>query len=339
MNRIAAYIPVQKVIETLCLREGDNAMTMGAIYSSYLPSVYNDLRFGVTKKTVTKKYYLDLANNSLVLPNDCLLVIGVGYEDNCGSIQPLWYNSKIPIPMLFENSLPCQCDTCGEENTSCGLIKEFDKVEEESTFGSDYINSITTTILNDGTVIKTTRTWGLQIESQGRTTTIVPFDTQEEVCILDKLPCGCVATTPSNTTKINSLSTSCCSLNTGCGNYDISCCDPSVNSYRLDIQGRLLLMSPNYDKDYIIIKYVTAINDKNDYQIPTIALEAMIRGIKYYRAIDNDKLPLAMRGQNSITHRMYTAELSKAKKRINPTNWDMLMDSLGIMSIKKQAKY
>lgn len=330
-----AYISVADVIKTICLRENDTSMSMAAIYSSYLPTVYNDLRFDVTKKTVTKKYYLDLANNSLVLPNDCLIVVGVGYIDDCGSIKPLWYNNAIPAPMLFENSLPCNCATCGEENTSCGLIKSFDSVEETvSILGSDYTNYIKTTILTDGTVIKNTREYGVEGSS------VVPFDTEEEICSLDTLPCGCIATTVSNTTKINSLCDTCCSLSTGCGTYSISCCDnTSVNSYRLDMQGRLLIMSSTYDKDYIIIKYVTAINSAKDYQIPVIALEAMIRGIKHYRAMDDPKVSNSMKGQNSPTHRMYTAEMNKVRKWINPMDWGKVMDSLGVMSTKKQLKY
>lgn len=325
-----AYIGVQDVIKTLCLRENDTKMSMGAIYASYLPTVYNDLRFGVTKRTVTKKYYLDLVNNSLALPDDCLLVVGLGYLDSCGSIKPIWYNNRIPTPMLFENSLPCDCPTCGEENTSCGLIKSFDTVEEVVTINSvEYTNYVKTTILTDGTIIKTTRTYGLQGD------TVVPFDTQEEICTLDTLPCGCVATTPSNTLKIKD----CCSLNTGCGSYSTSCCDNEpTNTYKIDVQGRLLILSSNYDKDYVIIKYVTALNEASDYKIPTIALETVIRGIKYYWALDDKKAPAYSRGQNSMTHRVYKAELNKLKKRLNPTNWDRLMDAMGIMSTKKQVK-
>lgn len=333
-----AYIPVQDVIKTLCLRENDNAMSMGAIYSSYLPAVYNDLRFSVTKRTVTKKYYLDLVNNSLALPDDCLLVVGLGYLDSCGSIQPIWYNNRIPTPMLFENSLPCNCNTCGEENTSCGLVASFDEVEENVVIDGDpYTNYVKTAVLTDGTVIKTTRTWGKKTHVDGTPSSsdVIPFDTQEEVCILDMLPCGCVATTVSNTTKIKD----CCTLNTGCGTYSTSCCDnQATNTYKIDVQGRLLLLSSNYDKDYVIIKYVTALNEADDFKIPTIALETMIRGIKYYAALDDRKAPAYARGQNSMTHRVYKAELNKLKKRLNPTNWDRLMDALGVMSTKKQVK-
>lgn len=331
-----AYIPVQDVIKTLCLRENDTNMSMGAIYSSYLPAVYNDLRFGVTKRTTTKKYYIDLRNNSLALPDDCLLVVGLGYLDSCGSIQPIWYNERIPTPMLFENSAPCNCNTCGEENTSCGLIKSFDQVDEEVVIDGDtYTNYVKTVMLEDGTVIKYTRTWGIQ-SSSDEVNSVVPFDTEEEVCVLDKLPCGCVATNTSNTLKIKE----CCTLNTGCGMYSTSCCDnQATNTYKVDVQGRLLLLSANYDKDYVIIKYVTSLNEASEYKIPTIALETMIRGIKYYAALDDKKAPAYSRGQNSMTHRVYKAELNKLRKRLNPINWDRLMDSLGIMSTKKQVKY
>lgn len=333
-----AYIPVKDVIKILCRREGDNNLSMADMYETYLAPVYNDIRFGVTKRTVTKKYYLDLTNNSLVLPNDCLLVVGLGYYDDCGNVKPMWYNNKIPAPMLFENSRPCSCATCGEENTSCGLIKEFDIVEEVvNILGDNYTNYVKTTVLTDGTVIKSTRTWGT--ESSSDEVSVVPFDTEEEVCVLDTLECGCIATTPTNTTKITELCTTCSSFNTGCGTYNAGCCETTaVNSYRLDIQGRLLIMSPNYNKDYVILKYVTATNTAEDFQIPTLALEAVLRGIKYYRSLDDAKAPAFTRGQNSMTHRAYTAELNKLKRRLNPTNWDKLMDSLGIMSTKKQYK-
>jgi hypothetical protein len=329
-----AYISVQDIIKTICLREGDNSMSMAAIYASYLPTVYNDLRLEGTKKTVTKKYYLDLKNNSLVLPNDCLLLVGVGTYDECGVVQPLWYNSKIPRPLLFENQPACNCDTCGEENHSCSLIASFDNVEEVVEIDrADYTNYVNTIILTDGTVIKKTRTYGYKVDDEGATT-IEPFDTEEEVCVLDKLPCGCIANSVSNTTKINSLCSTSCSLNTCCGTYS---CDIPVNAYRMDVQDDCIIMSPNYDKDYVIIKYVTALNGKDDYQIPSIAMETMIRGIKYYVALDNKKEPNYMRGQNSISHKAYTAEMNKLRKRLNPMNWDALMDALGVMSKNKQC--
>jgi len=335
--QFTSYIGAKEVIKTLCLRENDTSLSMAGVYASYLPTVYNDLRFDVTKKTTTKKYYLDLVNNSLVLPNDCLLVIGVGYVDDCGTIKPLWYNSKLPIPILFENSLPCNCETCGEESTSCGLIKSFDTVEEVVTINSvEKTNSIKTTILTDGTVIRSVKQWGLNDDNE----VVLLVDTQQEVCTLESLPCGCVATTASNTLKIAALNEDCCSFSTGCGTYSPSCCDNlATNSYRLDIQGRLLLMSPNYDKDYVILKYVSAINNSDDYQIPAIALETMIRGIKYYRALDDNKAPSFMKGQRSVTHNVYRAELNKLYKRLNPVNWDLLMDGIGVMSTKKQTTY
>ena len=329
----ASFISVSDVIKTVCLREGDSGMSMAAIYASYMPSVYNDLRFNVTKRTTTKKFYIDAINNSLVLPNDCLLLVGAGYFDNCNRLKPLWYNSQIPSQMLFENSLPCSCDTCGEDTHSCSSIKSFDKVEEEVTIDGDpYTNYVKTIILTGGKIIKETREWG-----KNSANAIVPFDTKEEVCSLDTLPCGCIAKTESNIVKISELNDSCCSMNTGCGTYSTSCCDNDViNSYKVDVQDRLLILSPSYDKNYVVLKYWTAITSQNEYQIPTIALEAVIRGIKYYRAADDPKQPISMRGQNSVTHRMYTAELNKLKKRLNPLNYDKIMDALGVMSTKKQ---
>lgn len=330
----SSFIPVSDVIKTVCLREGDSGMSMAAIYASYMPSVYNDLRFNVTKRTTTKKFYIDPVNNSLVLPNDCLLLVAVGYLDSCNKLVPLWYNSQIPNKMLFENPLPCNCDTCGEETNSCSAIKSFDEVTEVVTIdGDDYTNYVKTIILTGGKIIKETREWGKNDEDE-----IIPFDTKEEVCTLETLPCGCIATTPSNTEKIESVTVSCCSMNTGCGSYNASCCDNDVvNSYKVDVQDRLLILSPSYDKNYVVLKYWTAITSQNQYQIPTIALEAVIRGIKYYRAADDPKQTASMRGQNSITHRMYTAELNKVRKRLNPLNFDKIMDALGVMSTKKQT--
>jgi hypothetical protein len=327
-------IPASKVIEQRCLRDEDLSMSKAPILLSYLPTVYNDLRFDGTKITVFRKYYINKENNTLPIPNDCLLLIAVGYEDACGSIKGMWYNDALPKEILFENRQNCDCDTCGEEGHYCSNVKEFDNVETVVTIlGQEYTNTTKTYTLQDGRVIRTTITATLTDTGEGSgDESVIMVEKTEQICKLDLLGCGCIAKTESNNEKIKTINKTCCSLSTNDGTFKTDCCfNKDADSFTLDIQGKLIVLSPNYARDYIILKYYSAVNSAGDYQIPSIALECVLAGLKYYYESNNPKTPPFARGQNGMYHKMYTAEQNKLKRRLRPLPYLRYMHGMGVV--------
>jgi len=332
MSILTNYIPASKVIEQRCLRDEDLALSKAAIFLSYLPTVYNDLRFDGTKKTTYKKFYINKENNTLAIPNYCMLLIAVGYYDVCGSIRGMWYNDSLPKDILFDNRKDCGCDTCGDGESLCSSVKEFDNVEETvEIFGDEYTNITKTSVLDDGRILQYTKTW-MASDGSGDEEEVIFVEKTEEICSLDMLPCGCVAKTEKNKEQIEKLNNTCCSLTTNRGRFDSACCytkDP--HSFTLDIQGKLIVLSPYYDRDYVILKYMSAVNEAGDYQIPSIALECVLAGLKYYYESNNPNSAPFTRGQNGMFHKMYTAEMRKLGKRLRPIPYARYMQAMGVV--------
>jgi len=340
MAILTNYIKASDVIQQRCLRDEDFAMSKAPVLLSYLPTVYNDLKFEGTKTTVYRKYYINKENNTLAIPNDCLLLVAVGYENECGSIVGMWYNDGLPRDILFENRHDCGCDICGDENSLCSSVREFDNVEQTVViFGEPYTNITNTSILDDGRILQYTKTY-MASDGSGDEEEVIFVEKTEQICSLELSPCGCIAKTEDNQNKLKDLDKTCCSLSTNCGTYDKKCCtNKDPNSFTLDIQGRLIVFSPNYLKDYAIIKYVTAVNSAGDYQIPSLALEAVLAGLKYYSESENPKAAPYTRGQGGMYHKMYTAAMNKFIKRIRPMPYQRYMKAMGVVPVHLRQGY
>lgn len=330
------FISATDIIKTRCLRDEDVGLSKAHIYLSYLPAVYNDMRFDGTKKHVIKKYYIDKVNNTLAIPNDCLLLMAVGYIDNCDRIEGMWYNTDIPIDLLFENGIGCECDNCSNENTMCSSVSSFDNIEENIVInGETYIKTTKINILHDGRIIKYTNTPTLS-DGSGEDEEVIFIEKEELVCTLDTLPCGCIANSDNNKKNIKEK------VHCGCSNFSSnkgSCktkCDNDKHSFNIDFQGRMIVLPKNYDKDYVVLKFVTAINKSGDYQIPAIAQEAVLAGLKYYYESNNPTAMPFTRGQNGMFHTLYQAEMNKLKKRLRPLRYDLVMGAMGV--VKKPLK-
>lgn len=333
MSILTNYIPASKVIEQRCLRDEDLGLSKAAIYLSYLPTVYNDLRFDGTKKTTFKKFYINKENNTLAIPNDCMLLIAVGYYDDCGSIQGMWYNDSLPKDILFDNSQSCDCQSCDHKDSYCSAVQEFDNVEDVVNInGDEYTNITKTSILHDGRIIQYTKTWVLSDGSGDSGEEVISIENTKEICSLELRKCGCIAKTQKNKEHIEKIYKTCCGLSTNGGRFDGVCehaKDP--HSFTLDIQGKLIVLSPHYKRDYVILKYISAIGDAGEYQVPSIALECVLAGLKYYYESNSDKAPAFTRGQNGMYHRMYTAEMKKLQRRLRPLPYLRYLNSMGVV--------
>ena len=327
---VGAYITADEVIKTICLRNGDTALSRASIYASFMTTVYNDLRFDVTHKSVIKKLYINKRTNSLPIPDDCLMLQGVGYENECGVVQPLWYNENIPLGLLFDNTKGCACDTCGSSHTYCSVIDSVTDTEEEVVYnGTTYTNTTKTTVLIDGTVIVKKGTWTL-LSGEGHQTNVMSLvTTEEELCKVDTLPCGCIADTENNATAMVLLQgCGCSNMVTNCGTYNRYI--PKVTGYRIDVSESQIILDPSYPLDYIVLRYITTINSAKEFRIPLLALETMVTGLMYYSTTYDKSLSPRDRGIGGTWYNAYRAEKLKLNKRISPTNFAKIMGAMNV---------
>lgn len=318
---LSAYISAEKIIKTLCLRTGDTALGRASLYASYLETVYIELSLDVTYQSVIRKFAINKRLNSFPIPQDCVLLYAVGYIDECSVVKPLWYNLDMPKDILFENGVPCECDSCGT-HANCSTIKSFDEIEETITIlGTDYTKTTKTTTLNDGTVV---RKIVEPVLSSSNTVSMVT--TERELCKLDLLPCGCVDSTPENTEKVNKLCCECSSLSTNCGTYNRL--QKKDHSYALDITGTQILFGNDYPYNYVILKYLKSVDSPSDYKIPKVAMEAVISGLRYYAETDSPTAPAYDKGIGGIFYNKYFAERKKLARRLRPNYYTRVLGSM-----------
>lgn len=322
-----AYISAQDAIKTLCLRMDDMTLSKGAKYASYLPTVYNELRIDVTHTSVIKKFQINKNTNSLAIPNDCMLLYGVGYVDECGAVQPLWYNTKIAQAILFDNGKPCDCDTCGGTHDDCGVIGSVDKQEIVVTLNDEELTkTITRIVLKDGTIVEKVRE-PIAVEDSYEW-----IESEKELCALDLAPCGCVMKTQHNTDALSKYDCGCWNFETNCGTYNKFM--KKEFGYTMDITGTQIVLDPSFPYDYLVLKYAAHISSQKDYKIPIIALEALISGILYYEETDNVKSPGYVRGVGGMRYQKYYAEKKKLAKRLRPTSFQRALGAMGIVDMR-----
>lgn len=326
---VGSYISASELLKIICHRNGDLALSKAHLYETYITTVYNELRIDVTSKSVIKKFYINKDTNSLPIPNDCLLLEAVGYENEKGVVVPMWYNDKIPLDLLFSNTKNCSCNTCGGEHEYCGVIGKISEESEEVIIqGISYTKTIKTTTLIDGTVIVTSDIPTL-VNNEG-VLSVEIVHTQEQLCKIDLLPCGCVDNTPDNIDNIKKLSCYCENIDTNCGTYNRYI--PKDRGYRLDMNQEQVILDRTYPYDYVVLRYVTNINSVKDFRIPLLAMEAMIYGIMYYAKSFDLRVPLNERGLGGNAYMMYYAEKKKLSKRINPNNYAKIMGAMSVTS-------
>ncbi len=314
------FIGVDEIIKTIILRQGQDAASRAAIYQSYIDSVYLDFKMDATKQVVFRKYKINKANNSLVLPTDLLLLLSVGFINECGGLTGMYYNHKMPKDLLFENDVKCDCK-CGCDG-NCNTVKinttVLEQIELKNGIKADKKTILYTSA--NGVVYRNVDMPYLDTRNNVKYIT-----TEEEICKVDLDKCGCIKQTANNIVATAKIDECCGTMNSCCGEKD--CIENNdVMGYSINLQGNTILLSSAYKKDYIVLKYYTIAKSKNDYKIPQIAKEAFIQGIMYYDAINTSK----SNSEISTRATIYRAEKNKVKSRLHPYNYTQLLKSIGI---------
>ncbi len=320
-----AYISAGDCIKNLCLYNEETVSSRGSVYASHLRKVYDDLRIDVTHKTVIQKFYINKETMSVEIPSELLLLYGVGYIDKCGVVEPLWYNLKIPQEILFANGHDCGCQTCGEGHANCSII---DKVTDNDTTvyinGDPYTRYEKKVVLKDGRVVMKINEPILHSDGN-----ITYQPTEKELCKIDMLPCGCVADSSSNTSKLKEYDCGCWNFNTNCGTYNKF--QKKKYGFTMDITGEYIVIDRSYPYDHIVLKYTATIDSEADYKIPIIAETFVHAGIMYYYHMFHPKSPANMKGIGSIPYNIYQAEKKKLSKRLRPTDFQRALGAMGIV--------
>jgi hypothetical protein len=323
---LGSFVSAADVIRKICLRTEDMNMSKARLYASYMSAVWNDLRMDGTKTSVLRKFQINKRTNSLPLPNDCLLLFGVGYEDDMGVVKPLWYNTKIPKHLMSENGVSCACETCGDSNMNCKTISTVSEFEEVVSIGeTDYLKKRIVLTMTDGRVIEKITQPVMTNTPEGDVVEMVT--TENELCRFELKPCGCVKNTEANNENVRMIQTTFCGLDSSPDEYNQH--NPIQLGYAIDVTGEQILLSDAYPYNYIVLKYLTNITHEASFKIPALAEECFIKGIMYYANNDDPKALVSSKSIGGSRYNEYEAEQKKLRKRLRPTDYNKVLAALG----------
>lgn len=275
--------PLTKMIKSLLIREGDILGVRFRQYYEIGKDVFRDLNLYSIR--ISKRFLIevDKNTNSILLPNDLLLLSSVSVIDDCGQIIPLILNRNL-TGELIDINLDKNCDcTCNCRAELCGTLKNYEVIYTSITApipgGQTQIFNCYSrkTIYPNGDYY---RQWNepVTIFEEGVLITTELQEKTEFICHLDVKPCGCVEDTPKNRQTL----ASCCGgqyLVTECGK---NCCPAEFpdQTYGYEQFSNRIYFNSKFTFTHALIRYFPGA-DREEIMVPVVAKTAMLRGIMF----------------------------------------------------------
>lgn len=288
-------------------------------------TIWNVQSKWMTLKKGTPYNYIDV-------PDNASIIYGVGVEDKCKLIQPLFYNNQLNI-LSKPAEKKCGC----KEDCECGGVCESANSFSYSTKllftinGVDYYEKIWLETCSNGDVIEFKQTPTKKynnITGDGgdynedynddydiepapfSDYTIVTVESQRKICKLETLECGCPAETEENAELLTD--TCGCQLNFGCSLKRKHCrqyFQNIDNNYYGEVKisqcGSKIYYkpSPHWRKvsdvefpEFLLVNFgMNAVSDARDTLIPDYAVNLLKTDINWRANRFNTAIPLATR--------------------------------------------
>lgn len=133
------FIPVEEVVDSLCLQTGDILKRNKGRYLYIAKDVWDDMNEGYLKIAsrvkipVRKICHVNKKTNSLSIPKNWLRVSSVNVIDHCGNFHPVYRNEKLTGELVEMSAVKdCACEfACGYR--LCNTIKGYEAVVSTKT--------------------------------------------------------------------------------------------------------------------------------------------------------------------------------------------------------------
>lgn len=343
---MARFIPVQEAIEVANLGNKDYLQRAKGRMLKWSKYVYQDLNLTTVKAVKRELFKINKRTNTVDLPCDFLQLSSVNVIDRCGTIYPVFRNDNVKGSEIVD--VPSKKDCACEEKCSyqlCNLVKGYHAIQETR---NDFLPDGTPISFNcvdritfdrNGFVYKETQN-PLRVYMSGVWTDTILNTVQEKLCAVELDQKGCIKDTEQNVTSlcnscgwdeknmipmggtsstpplpnVKTWSYYCNSkydfFSVQCGQFPHGFRRECNNVYNISELGNRLIFPHDFGFDRVLIRYYTDIN-LNDLQIPFIALDTFIAGLKWWdNRFDDKRQELAA---------VYKQEYSKLK-------WGLLLE-------------
>lgn len=321
---MSRFIPIEQALKVAMLGNSDLQQRAKGRYLTWSKYVWEDLNLQSAKIAKREFIQINKRTNSLQMPCDFMQLCSVNVVCN-GVIYPVFFNDNLKGSDMVEVAAAkdCACEyKCGYQ--LCNTIKGYeaiqstktDKNPDGSTVSFKCVDRIS--VQMDGFVIRETQVPTRVYMSGVWTETILQTIT-EKLCSVDLDEKGCLCDTEKN---INNVCNACCGdtefiptggtaklpplsdlktdtwryycsskmdlFQTQCGAFPRGFAEGCHNTYNISELGDRLIFPHHFGFDKVLVRYYTDVNLSN-LQIPTIALDTFIAGIKWWDARFNDE--------------------------------------------------
>lgn len=293
------FMTIAEIVKGVIRREKDLAGTNYLLYESIAKDLWKELNLAACRLTERRFVQVDKRTNSITLPNNYLKLSSICEVDSCGKQVPLIINTNLTSDIIdVANVADCGCD-CGCESELCSCVKNYELIQEDvSVVMPDNTTQVFTGTLRkkiniDGSYV-TEKIWPTKKYDNGVYTAVVMESTEEFLCKVDLLPCGCVKPTPENEDKIVACS--------GADSYQIDCgCNINPGylmrpehihhpEYNFSEEGDRITFDDRFKCDWVLARYYVD-NKTKDILVPFVARKAIATGIKL-EAAEYEKKPI-----------------------------------------------
>lgn len=322
---MSKFIPIQDAIKLLSLGNEDYLQRSKGRYLTWAKHVWQDMNLQTVKVAKREIFYINKRTNTVQLPCDNLQLSSVNVIDRHGVIYPVYRNDRLHDDIVsVESAKDCACEyKCGYQ--LCNTVKGYEAI---TSVKSDFLpngNPISFTCVDrkaidsNGFLYEETQ-YPLRTYLSGVWVDTVLHTEQKKLCNIDLDDNGCICDTEKN---VNAICSTCCGhgesndgISVGgnamcppspqddtwiyycntkidwfgvqCGNYPRGLNNCNNNIYNISELGDRLIFPHNFGFDKVLIRYYADVN-LNDLQIPLIALDTFLIGLKWWDARFNDK--------------------------------------------------
>ena len=282
---LRTFIPLNKVVKQAAL---DMYADYERVQSQFTAWATRGIKKLTTETLKSPKRYAILTINknlnSAALPCDFKEEIGVYLIDSCNEKIPLIINPKI-VPTALAKDIGCEseCESkCGcYPKQLCSDIQTTQVVNKINIGGTEYDETVTTTLLPNGEYYVVTTTPVVNLVSTG----IQYINKKEYLTTFDLESCGCVKPTAQNAARLEATC------------FDAWCCycspcgssNSDVGGYRIFEENGTIVFDGAVAHDKAYIEYRGFLpKSGNEYLVPEVAFETLIEYTKH-KSIANKK--------------------------------------------------
>lgn len=321
------FIPVQEAVELPLLGNDDTLQRGKGRMLKWAKYVYADMNLTSVKAPVRREYGIDKRTNTVILPKKTFKISSVEVRANNGAYYPVWRNEIVGNDLVeISAAKNCACEyKCGY--TLCNTIKGYVAVVSTKTDKLPNGNTISFTCVDrqavdaNGFFYSETQ-YPLRVYESGVWVNTVLHTESKKLCKVEVDKNGCVCDTEQNITdmcnacgaNLNNLGQAPADVYPIGGNAQSYCGNPAVNSwiyycsdkadwfstqcggqphlgnnvYNISELGDKLIFPHNFGFSKVVVRTYEE-PDLNNLQIPFMAIDTFVAGLKWWDARWNDK--------------------------------------------------